>query len=83
MPYFTYILRSESSGRYYVGHAEDTSIRLSEHNRGCVVSTRNRGPWVLFYREEFATRAEAARRERYIKAMKSRKWIEELAGASR
>ena len=83
MAFQMYILRSSSTGRYYVGHTQDLAKRLREHNRGCARSTRDRGPWELFYKEEFSTRSEASRRERQIKSMKSRAWIEELARASR
>jgi len=83
MPFYLYILRSATTGKFYIGHAGDVTRRLAEHNNQRVPSTRNRGPWELVYAEEFATRAEASRRERALKKMKSRAWIEKLAGASR
>jgi putative endonuclease len=83
MRYFLYILQSVSTSRFYIGHTQDLSIRFQEHNDGRDSSTRGRGPWELFYTEEFPTRSEASRRERQIKQMKSRRWIEELARASR
>ncbi len=78
-----YILRSASSGRFYVGHTENLSKRLSEHNAQRTVSIRNRGPWEVAYTEEFPTRAEASRRERQVKGMKSHTWIERFVRASR
>jgi len=66
-----------------VGHTRDLPNRLQEHLNGRVPSTRHRGPWKLFYSEEFSTRSEASRRERQVKQMKSRSWIEQLARASR
>jgi putative endonuclease len=83
MSFHMYILQSLSTGRFYVGHTQDISIRLQEHNQGRVPSTRNRGPWRLFYTQEFLTRSEASQRERQVKQMKSRAWIEQLARASR
>jgi putative endonuclease len=71
-----YVLRSIPKGRYYVGSAEDPTVRLGEHNRGRVDSTRAHRPWEIAYVEEYATRSEACARERYIKAQKSRVWIE-------
>jgi predicted GIY-YIG superfamily endonuclease len=32
MPFHTYILCSASSGKYYVGHTENLSQRILEHN---------------------------------------------------
>ena len=83
MPFDTYILRSQSTGRYYVGHTENLAKRITEHNSNRTLSIKNRGPWELFYFETYDTRSQAARRERQIKSMKSRYCIESLARASR
>ena len=73
-----YILQSESSGRFYVGCAEEPAARLSEHNRGQTKSTRGRGPWLLVHQEQFRTLAEALARERQLKSWKSHRSIQEL-----
>jgi putative endonuclease len=83
MPYYTYILRSVTTRRFYVGHTENLVKRLAEHNNNRTVSIKNRGPWELVFSEEFAARAEAMRREREIKRMKSHSWIDKLVIASR
>ena len=83
MAFHLYILRSASTGKFYVGHTENLARRILEHNRNRTPSTRNRGPWELVYSEEFSTRSEASQREREIKGMKSHAWIEQLARASR
>jgi putative endonuclease len=83
MPYYTYILRSVTTRRFYVGHTENLVKRLAEHNNNRTVSIKNRGPWELVFSEEFAARAEAMRREREIKRMKSHSWIDKLVRASR
>ena len=64
---FLYILQSESSGRFYVGSADDLDRRLSEHLRRHTPSTRGRGPWKLAYTERFETLIQARRRELEIK----------------
>jgi len=76
--FYTYILQSEKSGRYYIGHAEDIHKRLERHNTGKVTAKKNKGPWVLKYYEEYETKALANSRELYIKSMKSRVFIEKL-----
>jgi putative endonuclease len=70
-----YILRSESSGRFYIGSTDNLKRRLSEHARGHAASTRGRGPWTLVYKEEFATLLEARQRELQVKRWKSSKMI--------
>src|SRR5260370_585133 len=39
-----YVLQSESSGKFYIGSAQDLPSRLAEHNRSHSPYTRNRGP---------------------------------------
>ena len=78
-----YILRSLTTQRFYVGQAQDVKERLAYHNANYSKSLRDRGPWKLVRTEEYATRAEAMRRERQIKSWKDRSMIERLVGASR
>jgi len=76
MAFHTYILRSLSTGQFYVGHTAKLSRRIAEHNNNRTFSIKNRGPWELVYAEEHPTRAAASRREREIKRMKSRQlWL--------
>jgi len=72
MPFFVYVLKSESGGCSYVGHTSDLQKRLLEHNSGKSLSTRGKRPWRLVYKEKYATRSEAASRERYFKSVKGR-----------
>jgi putative endonuclease len=83
MAFTVYILRSESTGRYYVGQTKDLEARLAYHNANYSKALKNRGPWQLAYTESFDTRSEAMRRERHIKAQKDRRFIEQLLSASR
>jgi putative endonuclease len=76
--FFTYILRSQKSGRYYIGHTQDIESRINRHNQGMVKATKSKGPWVLVYQEQFDTKIEANRRELEIKSKKSRLYIEKL-----
>ena len=76
--FYTYILQSIKSGRYYIGHAEDIQERLKRHNAGKVTATKNKGPWVIVCFEMHETKALANSRELYIKSMKSRVFIEKL-----
>ena len=76
-----YILQSSTSGRYYVGHTDEISRRLTEHNLGMAKYTRREKPWKIVYVENYATRSAAMRRELEIKRRKSRKYIEKLIGS--
>jgi Predicted endonuclease containing a URI domain len=76
-----YILQSSTSGRYYIGHTDEISRRLTEHNSGMAKYTRREKPWKVIYVENYATRSAAMRRELEIKRKKSRQYIEELIKA--
>jgi len=65
--FITYIIKSEKSGRFYVGHTNNIEDRLHRHNAGSVVATRNMGPWKLVYYETFTSKLEANQRELNIK----------------
>lgn len=55
---------------------------MDEHNKGLSKYTKNKGPWVLVYREEFSTLKLARRREKQIKSWKKRIAIEKLIQAA-
>jgi putative endonuclease len=67
MDFCTYVLRSQTTGRFYIGHTENLTKRICEHNNNRTLSIKNRGPWELYYSETFPTRSEAAARECQIK----------------
>ena len=77
--YWAYILQNPK-GRFYIGHTEGVEKRLSEHNSsepGKGKYTHKNGPWELVWSEPHDSRADAMKREKQIKAMKSAKWIRE------
>jgi putative endonuclease len=82
MAHFTYILKSGKTGKYYVGSCENIQDRLERHNVGATPSTKPGRPWTVVYFETFDTKSEALARERKIKAMKSRLYIENLIAGS-
>ena len=79
---YVYILRSKSTGRYYIGVSESPDDRLIAHNRGQTKSTRDRGPWALVLREAHDNRSSALAREREIKGWKSHTRINNLVGSA-
>jgi putative endonuclease len=44
MPFYAYILRSQRTGGFYIGHTENLRKRLFEHNNNRTDSIRDRGP---------------------------------------
>lgn len=77
----TYILYSPSLDRYYVGSTRhDMDERLRRHNSNHKGYTGKVNDWRIVLVEEFPTYEAAHKREREIKAWKSRKMIEKLIG---
>jgi len=82
MKYFVYILRSQCSGRYYIGQSKNIEKRLERHNHGECRSTKAGKPWRLVYQEVFSTRQEAMRREKFLKSPVGWKELQKIKGGS-
>lgn len=78
MGFWTYVLKSISFGTLYVGNSSDPDRRLIEHNEGRSRYTKGRKPWTLIHRERYNTRAEAMRRERFLKSGQGREELKRL-----
>ena len=76
--YFTYIILSEKTDRFYIGYTKDMTLRLERHNLGWSKSTKSGIPWKLVYLEKFELKSDAIKREREIKRWKSSEKIEKL-----
>jgi putative endonuclease len=82
MVFFVYILQSLKDRSFYVGVSQNPEERLEKHNRPHKGYTGRKQPWVLVYTETFPTKTEALKRENFIKAQKSRVFIENLIKGS-
>jgi len=76
--YFVYVLRSEKTGRRYIGSCQDLEIRVRQHNAGESKATKHGIPWRLVHYESLSTRAEATRRENYLKTGKGRNELDRM-----
>ncbi|MFH1387148.1 MAG: GIY-YIG nuclease family protein [bacterium] len=75
--FYTYVLHSLSFDCYYVGSTGNLEKRIQEHNSGLSRFTKGRKPWELVYKEEFPTRGEAMKREKFFKSGQGRELIKE------
>ena len=75
MNFFVYILKSLKDNRLYIGQTNNLEDRIKRHNKGEVAATKNRRPLELIYSEIYNSRSEAMKRERYLKSLKSSKYI--------
>ena len=65
--YYVYVLQSEKDQKFYVGFTKDLKLRVEQHNKGYVESTRNRLPLKLIYYEACLKQEDATKREKYLK----------------
>jgi len=63
-----YAIKSQSRNYIYVGMTQNLEKRLKRHNMGYERTTKPYLPFVIIHQESFATRAEARKREKYLKS---------------
>ena len=78
--YTVYILKSQKSGKYYIGYTSDFARRIKAHNSGKNISTKNGCPWKTVYVERFEDKKLAWLRERQIKKYKGGEAFKKLIG---
>ena len=78
--FVVYVLYSNGAGKRYIGHTSNLDRRLQEHNdltqqiKGKF--TLKNGPWRVVYQENgFESRAEAMKREKYLKSGQGREFL--------
>lgn len=77
MKFYAYVLRSINFERNYVGFTQDVKTRLNQHNSGKTKSTKPFKPWRLLFSEEFDSKEEALKREKWLKSGIDREYIKE------
>ena len=83
MSYFIYILYSETSDKYYVGHTGDLlDERIRKHNANHKGFTGRSNDWELVYKETSPDKIAGLKREMEIKSWKSRKRIQSLISST-
>ena len=75
--YYVYAIRSETRNYTYIGLSDDVNRRLEEHNSGKNKTTKPYRPFSLILTEQFETRAEARKREKYLKSGSGREYIKD------
>jgi len=72
---YVYVLRSLKDDQFYVGLTRDLPLRLQQHNKGLVTSTKKRTPFELVYWEGCLAESDAAQREKYLKSAWGKRYI--------
>lgn len=75
---WVYILKSQKTGRYYIGCANDVSKRLVQHNAGEVKSTKYFRPYDLLLTQSYKTLREGRAVEYKLKRLKRKDYIDKI-----
>ena len=73
--YYAYVLKSLKFDFYYKGHCQNIEERLVQHNSGMTSSIKKYAPFKVVYFEEFESREEAIKREKYFKSAAGRRFL--------
>lgn len=66
--YYIYVLQSFKDKGLYIGFSSDLRKRVDSHNKGRVLSTKDRVPFRLIYYEAYIDRLDATGREKFLKS---------------
>ena len=75
MFYYTYVLQSQKSSKFYTGYTSDLRKRFKEHNEDKFGYTKGRGPYSLIYYEACLNEEDARAMELYLKAGKGKRYL--------
>jgi len=80
--FYAYVIKSTNHDFYYKGHRENLDLRLQQHNSGFTHSIKPFIPFKIVYFENFSTRDEAVKREKYFKTAAGRRFLKSKELAS-
>ncbi len=75
MFYYVYVLKSLKDNKFYTGYTENLKLRFEEHQKGNVLSTKDRRPFKLVYYESCLDKKDAMHREKYLKTYLGKMFI--------
>ncbi|MBI2639516.1 MAG: GIY-YIG nuclease family protein [Candidatus Sungbacteria bacterium] len=73
--FYTYVIQSKKSKRWYTGSSNDLRKRFKQHNQGKSTWTRSESPWTLIYYEACLSENDARSREKYLKTGMGRRYL--------
>jgi putative endonuclease len=76
--FFVYALKSVKRNYIYVGLTDNIERRIAEHNSGRSKTTKPYAPFILILTEEFPSRIEARKREKYLKSGIGKEYLKKL-----
>ena len=76
--YYTYAIKSRERNYIYVGLTSNPDRRIAEHNNERERTTRSYAPFETIIIEQYQTRLEARKREKYLKSGIGKEFMKSL-----
>ena len=73
--YYTYVITSLKTEKWYTGTTGDLRKRFNEHNKGKIFSTKSRGPFKIIYYEACISQKDAYAREKFLKSGMGKRYL--------
>ena len=74
-----YVLKSLRNNKRYVGFTSKTAEqRLDDHHRNRNQWTKNNKPFIVVKTEQYETKTEAIKREKFLKSGQGRKYLDDI-----
>jgi len=75
MFHYIYVLQFKKDNKLYKGYTKNLKLRLEQHRKGKVASTKNKGLFKLIYFEGCLNQQDATHREKYLKTYLGRMFL--------
>lgn len=73
--FYTYVIESKKSERWYTGSTDDLRKRFNQHDTGKSTWNKHAMPWRLIYYEACLDERDARSRERYLKSGMGKRYL--------
>ena len=73
--FYTYVLKSRKSKRFYTGSTKDLRKRFKQHNEGKSAWTKKDTSWELVYYEACLNENDARSREKFLKSGMGKRYL--------
>jgi len=79
--YYNYVVCSKKDKDFYTGLTKNLKLSVERHNRGFVLSTKDRKPVNLIYYEGSLNKKDAIKRGKYLKSFRGKIFLKRRLNA--
>ena len=79
--YTVYVIFNKERNKIYIGQTANLEERIEMHNNGAFKKSftyKQKGTWILIYKEECIDRLSALKREKQLKSYRGREFVKKF-----